>query len=237
MLKFKDFFENKITLQYHEELNPKLWKNNALDPEVRKHLLTIAESWREFANIPKNAIKDVMLTGGNANFNYTKHSDIDVHLIVDLKKIDNCKLLDDYLLDKKTLWAVNHNIKVFGYPVELYAQDEKEKTPSNQGAFSLKNNKWIIEPKKVSVNLNDPYLLKKINQYEEIIDQFMSSKSDNLIKMKEFKDKLKSMRQSAIHKGGEFSLENLVFKDLRNRGIIDKFSDYIKNIEDHKLSI
>jgi hypothetical protein len=53
MLNFKDFFENKLTLQYHEVLNPKLWKDNNLNPEVRKHLLKIAESWREFANIPK----------------------------------------------------------------------------------------------------------------------------------------------------------------------------------------
>lgn len=237
MLNFKDFFENKLTLQYHEVLNPKLWKDNNLNPEVRKHLLKIAESWREFANIPKSAVKDVMLTGGNANFNYTENSDIDIHLIVDLKKIENCKLLDDYLLDKKALWAANHNIKVLGYPVELYAQDINEKTPSNQGVFSLKNNKWTTEPKKTPVDLNDPYLLKKINQHKEMIDHFINSESDNLEKMKEFKDKLKCMRQCAIQKGGEFSLENLAFKELRNRGIIDKFSDYIKNIEDHKLSM
>jgi hypothetical protein len=55
----------------------------------------------------------------------------------------------------------NHNIKVLGYPVELYAQDINEKTPSNQGVFSLKNNKWTTEPKKTPVDLNDPYLAQK----------------------------------------------------------------------------
>ena len=32
------------------------------------------------------------------------------------------------------------------------------------------------------------------------------------------------------------SLENLIFKELRNRGYLDKFTDYIHNIEDHQLT-
>lgn len=237
MLNFKQFFENKLSLQYHEDLNPKLWKDKNLDPTIRKHLLKIADAWREFAEVPKNAIKDIVLTGGNANFNYTKFSDIDVHLLVDKKKLPKCEILDAYFLDKKTLWTVNHNVKVLGYPVEIYAQDFNEKTPSNQGVFSLKQNKWIIEPKKVAINLNDGYLIKRIKNLEDIINHFINSKSDNVTKMTELKDKMKSMRNSALEKTGEFGLENLVYKDLRNRGIIDKFSNYIAKIEDHKLSL
>ena len=36
------------------------------------------------------------------------------------------------------------------------------------------------------------------------------------------------MRDSAIQKAGEFSVENLVFKELRNRGILDKMTDHIE---------
>ena len=55
--------------------------------------------------------------------------------------------------------------------------------------------------------------------------------------MKAYKEKIRSLRGVSVQKGGEFSLENLAFKELRNRGIIDKFSNYIKNIEDHELSL
>jgi REP element-mobilizing transposase RayT len=45
------------------------------------------------------------------------------------------------------------------------------------------------------------------------------------------------MRQAAIRKGGEFSLENLVFKELRNNGYLTKFSDYITSKQVKELSL
>lgn len=63
--------ELKLTLQSHEELNPELWSGDKLDPKVWQSLNRIGKEWAEFANIPKKAIKDVILTGGNANYNYT----------------------------------------------------------------------------------------------------------------------------------------------------------------------
>ena len=45
------------------------------------------------------------------------------------------------------------------------------------------------------------------------------------------------MRSAAIQKGGEYSIENLAFKELRNLGYLDKFSDYIINVQDKSLSL
>ena len=72
---------------------------------------------------------------------------------------------------------------------------------------------------------------------ELIIEFFINSKSDDVQKMKNFKDKLRDMRSAAVRRGGEFSLENLAFKELRNLGYIDKLSDYITHIEDKDLSL
>ena len=80
-------------------------------------------------------------------------------------------------------------------------------------------------------------LLKKINHYKHMIEHFMKSKSDDVLKMKAFKEKFRLARKSAIARGGEFSLENLAFKELRNRGYLDKFTNYINNLEDHQLSL
>ena len=78
--------ELKTTLQSHETLNPKLFNDKKkLDPEVWQTLNKIGKEWASFANIPAAAIKDVIVVGGNANYNYTKHSDIDLHLVVDKK--------------------------------------------------------------------------------------------------------------------------------------------------------
>ena len=83
-----------LTLQYHKELNPKLWKSNILDTEVAQKLLKIADLWSEFSKIPKHAIRDILLVGGNANFNYTSYSDIDLHILIDKSQYENCKLFN-----------------------------------------------------------------------------------------------------------------------------------------------
>lgn len=237
MLNFKQYLET--TLQYHNELNPVLWKDDDLKKIVKDHLLEIAEAWRKFANIPTPSIKDIVLTGGNANYNYTKYSDIDIHLIIDKKKIADCekKILDDYLKDKKTLWAVNHNIKIYGFSVELYAQDINEPTSSNQGVYSLMNGKWIKKPSKEKVDLKDKFLLKKIKNLKELIDYLISNKCDDISELDELKTKLRDMRAAGIKKSGEFSIENLAYKELRNLGYIEKLSNYIKTIEDKKLGL
>jgi len=45
------------------------------------------------------------------------------------------------------------------------------------------------------------------------------------------------MRKAGIKKAGEFSQENLIFKELRNKGYLDRMNQYIKSKEDEKLSL
>ena len=87
MLNPRRFLLEALTLQYHSELNPKFWVNVFLKDEVRKQLLEIAKEWLKFAEVPTSAVEDIVLTGGNANFNYTDDSDLDVHIILNPKKI------------------------------------------------------------------------------------------------------------------------------------------------------
>lgn len=240
MMSFSKFLtESESTLQYHGSLNKKLWDGMELKAEVRKHLLKTAKAWAEFAQIPSESILDVVLTGGNANYNYTDFSDLDVHLIVNKKKIAECKksILDEYLKDKKTLWSLTHNVKIFDYDVELYAQDIDEPTSLDQGVFSLKDNKWLSKPQKTKVDYKNPSLSKKINSMKNMIDFFIQNKTNDIEKMQSFKDKLKNMRGAAVKKGGEFSIENLAFKELRNLGYLDRFDNYIIKMQDKGLSL
>jgi hypothetical protein len=230
--------EMKLKLQYHDTLNPKLWTDFELNPQVRSKLLQFAEVWREYAKIPKNAVKEVILLGGNANYNYTDMSDLDVHVVVDKALIskDN-PLLDDYLQDKKQMWTMAHKISILGYGLEPYAQDISVEYPKNQGVFSLTKNEWIAKPEFVGDDmLKDPYLKKKVKFYTKIIDDMIKGHID-LDSVKRFKEKLRDMRGAAIKKGGEFSFENLVFKELRNRGYLDKLSEYQRSEQDQSLSL
>jgi hypothetical protein len=229
--------ELKLTLKTSDELNPKLWNNNKLDPEVWRALSKIAKEWAEFANIPKSAIKDVILTGGNANYNYTKYSDLDLHLMVDKDRIDCEGLLDDYLQSKKQLWALTHDITVKGQPVELYAQDYKDPFKKGQGIYSLQSHKWLQEPTKYTIDSSHPEVVRKVKEWMSIIDSLIDGKSDDKQAFKNIKNRLKGMRAGAIEKGGESAPENLVFKELRNRGYLDKMNKYIRNLEDEELSL
>ena len=232
------FLEQKITFKYHDELNQKIWSGNKLKPEVKIKLIRIGRAWAEFANIPQTAINDMIIVGGNANYNYTEYSDIDLHLVVDKSKLPDCPdLIDDYLSDKKQLWSLTHDIKIYGHDVELYAEEDGAERPSNQGVYSVKYNKWVTKPKYEDPKVDTRLLKKKTKDIMDKIDLFIDGKSDDIEDMKRVKDKLRGMRASALRKGGEFSIENLVFKELRNNGYLSKFSDYIKSKKVKELSL
>ena len=186
--------ELKLTLKTSEELNPKLWNNNKLDPQVWMSLNKIAKEWQTFANIPKGAIKDIIITGGNANYNYTKYSDLDLHLVVDKDRIDCQGLLDDYLQGKKQLWAFTHDITIKGQPVELYAQDYKDPFKKGQGIYSLKDHKWLQEPTKYKIDRTHPEVVRKTKEWMDVIDTLIDSKSDDKDAFRNIKSRLKTMR-------------------------------------------
>lgn len=228
-----------ISLQYHNNLNPKLWDDGQLKPEVRGKLIQFAETWRDFAMIPKEMVQDIVMTGGNANYNYTDQSDIDVHLVVDRDGFGLPRdFVDQFLQDKKILWTMTHpDIKVYGYPLEPYAQDPAEAIPMNQGQYSLMNAQWIQMPTNLNIDFTGNQVLQdKVDHYKHVIDRLIrSSASSNALKA--IKNKITAARGPAIAKGGEFSLENLVFKELRNQGYIDKIDMYMKSEQDKALSL
>ena len=71
----------------------------------------------------------------------------------------------------------------------------------------------------------------------DVIDSLIDSQSTDKDAFRKLKNRLKGMRASAIEKGGEVAPENLVFKELRNRGYLQKLSTYLRNLEDKDLSL
>lgn len=228
------------TLRYHKELNPKLWENgDVLKHDVLVHLLDIANEWMEFANIKSTNVDDIIITGGNCNFNYTDVSDIDLHIIVDYAEINSdTKLLMDYYMSKKSLWGKNHpNISIYGYPVEVFAQDAKQPPHQDQGVYSIKNNKWIFEPKHLGLDLENDLGVEHSSAELAARINLTVSHDRGVELAQRLADKIYNMRGEGIRKSGEFSKGTLIFKDLRNRGLIDKLNKYISEHLDKRLSL
>jgi hypothetical protein len=236
MLNPRKFLLEALTLQYHSELNPKFWVNIFLKEEVRKKLLEISKEWLKFAEIPNSAVKDIVFTGGNANYNYTEDSDIDVHIILDKSKIPNCSD-EEYFKDKKLIWSLTHDISIYGAEIEVYAQLGEVNIPKNQGVYSLKTGKWVVKPENLELDFeHDDLLKKKIDDAVYQIDHALENTTDTKAAEK-LLEKFQKLRKHAIAKSGEFTQDNLVFKELRNRGYIDKIREFILKITDKKLSI
>jgi hypothetical protein len=230
------FLRESLTLQYHSELNPKFWVNIFLKEEVRKKLLEISKEWLKFAEIPNSAVKDIVFTGGNANYNYTEDSDIDVHIILDKSKIPNCSD-EEYFKDKKLIWSLTHDISVYGAEVEVYAQLGEVNIPKNQGVYSLKTGKWVVKPENLELDFeHDDLLKKKIDDAIYQIDHALQNTTDTKAAEK-LLEKFQKLRKHAIAKNGEFTQDNLIFKELRNRGYIDKIREFIVKLTDKRLSI
>lgn len=227
------------TLQYHTELNSKIWDGMKLKDEVRGKLVQIASAWVQFAKIHPDTIQDIIITGGNVNYNYTPQSDIDLHIVISRDTMNPDRaLVDEYLQDKKILWTLSHqDINIYGYPVELYAQDIAEQPHANQGVFSVKRNQWIAMPQHLDIDFESDYhLQKKVQFYKDLIDKMvLQNATDGSFDM--IKQKIKKMRGDSIAKDGEFAFGNLVFKELRNQGYLDKMDMYQKSNQDKALSL
>jgi hypothetical protein len=236
--KIISMLNESTTLEMHPTLNTKLWDGETLKPEVRAHCIKIAEKWKEFANIPPKSTTDLIITGGNAGFWYTPYSDLDIHWIMHRRDFGgNPTLVEDYVLDKKNLFAKEHpNLKIYGYDVELYAQDVKTPFSQGQGVYSILHDKWIQKPKKVQVDFDDPHIQMKVEHYMSRIDH-MIMHSDTDAAFERIKEKFKNMRKTSIAKGGEFGQENLIFKELRNRGYLDKMNDFLHQRQDKRFSL
>ena len=230
-------------MKFHEELNPKIWTkmtekriggktNYYLKPEVRDKLNQISDAFIEYLDIPEKAILDIRITGSSANYNYTPHSDLDLHIIVDYDKVHkDCPIVEGYLWSMKSAFNKDHDISIYGIPVELYAEDSRVEAISN-GVYSLLNNKWLKIPEKIKPTSNDAAVEAKFNELAEAID-----KCDDSEVAKELQDKIYQMRKTGLSQEGEFSTENLAFKKLRDIGALERLKAIKKEKIDKELSL
>jgi hypothetical protein len=227
-----EFTEAIKPVVYHDTLNPKLWKHNQLDTEVRYKLMAIAIHFSKFLNVPKLNLRDITVSGSNAAYGYADSSDLDLHLVVDMPK--GYPELPELYSAKKNEYNVTHDIKIKGIDVELYVQDVQQPHRS-AGIYSVLNDHWISKPKHQPPTIRDQDVLKKARNYSARINAAI--RSNDLNKCKDAMAEIRKLRQAGLENGGEYSVENLAFKLLRARGKIDKFRKIINKLQSAELSL
>lgn len=218
---------------FHKTLNPAIWDSGDMRPEIRQALMNMAAEFKDYLGIDDLDIVDITVSGSNAAYTYTPHSDIDLHLVVKIpKKLD--QLYTELFDAKKNLYNMTHDQKIKGYDVEFYVQDVNNPVESI-GIYSVLNGKWDQFPKRVKANIDDLSILSKVDAYTVRINDALQS--NDYDKAKKAWDDLKDMRKAGLAEGGEFSPENLAFKIIRTRGLAKALFDHILAIKDRQLSV
>ena len=221
-------------IEIKDKLNPKLWNDFELKPEIKKALLKISDAFLKFANIEKSTVKDILFVGSNANYNWHNKSDIDLHIVLDYKECKDCYIFKvkecvDYI---KKNFNERHDITIDKIPVEVYIQEEDE-VLNSVPVFSLKYDKWIKKPNRIKdVDVDKNEVKNKYTKIKKSIENLSDyEKVDELFK------KIVKDRKEGLKDGGEFDEDNIVFKMLRSNGLLKKIVEKKNKLLSDKLSL
>jgi len=227
-----DDHDDLMAFDIQKELNQKLWSG---EKEIRRGvkgaLMDVVDEFLEGLDMDLD-IKDIIVTGSIANYNWSKFSDIDLHILVDFADVnENEEMVKKFFDAVRSNWNKLHNILVKGHEVEIYVQAEHEPHVST-GVYSLMNDRWLVKPKKIRPAIDRYNATKKMKQIAREVDKLSAiydgGSFDEAFEMAgSIKEKLKRMRRAGLDKTGIYSPENLAFKMLRRSGDIEQlFSIY-----------
>lgn len=231
------------SFKVRDTLNPKIFDSEQhMYGDVRSRLLMIADDFFETLDVGVVDIDDITLTGSLANYNWSRFSDVDLHILLKFKDVDeNESLVKEYFMSKKNLWNEKHDITIKSYDVELYLQDTNEPHVSS-GVYSVLWDGWIVKPEKGEKKIDKTKVGQKVNSMVDSIkyihQMFLENEYDKVIRsIKNLKSKIKKMRQSGLDREGEYSFENIAFKVLRRMGYLDKLSELETKAYDKSLTL
>ena len=234
----KSFKQQLKYLLPKDTLSEDVWESDGvLRLEIRDALLRIAREFFDFLDV-EATIVDIIFTGSLANYNYTKFSDIDLHLLLDFSQVDdNLDLVKDFMMAKKSLWNDRHDIKIKGHEVEMFPQDENVTGKLRaSGVYSIVDDDWVVRPSRSEADVSLSAVREKAKSLMSQIDKILERPVD-LERFDRIKAKIINMRKSGLERSGEFSTENLAFKVLRRNGYLEKLYDISRKEYDKSLSL
>ena len=247
--KWKSFLEELIdpksldtsTIISKKTLAPGLWDRGKMQYEVRETAERIANDFFNSLDLENTPIKDIILTGSTATYNWSDMSDFDLHILIDFNNLQNRDLMEDYFKEKTKSWNGTHNILIKGFEVELYIQDSNEPHVAN-GIYSLMEDRWLKRPTNYKLNIDHKLVKEKAaNLMDDIDDAYDLYAEKEYLLAKDAADalmlKIKRYRKSGLESGGIYSVENLVFKVLRRNEYLKKLSSIKTLAYDASMSL
>jgi hypothetical protein len=230
-------------IEKHEELNPKLFDGKTLKPEVRQKILEIVDEFVDDLTSDEVDfnIEDIILIGSNVSYNYTKDSDLDIHLVANTKSL-NCpdNIISALYSAYRSLFNRKFDIDFYGIPVEIYVETEDSARVSN-GVYSVKDNDWIKEPELTDIPELDQEAFDKLYQEweakcKDLIKEIEAGNLEDEADIVTMIEEIYELRKSGISEG-EYSIQNLVFKELRNNKYLDDLKEYKDELIAKRLSL
>lgn len=234
---------NLPSLEVKDSFNMNVWQSeDRIKNEISSRLIKIAMDFIDDLGFEESIIEDIIITGSLANYNWTEFSDIDLHVLLDYRNVDeNTKLVNEFFSAKKADWNKMHQIMIKGHEVEIYIQDINEPHIST-GIYSLLEDQWITKPSRhvptinyKCVEIKTRSLMDQIDRVQDMYDKRNFEASQNVSEL--IRSKIKRLRRNGLAEKGIYSCENLVFKTLRNNGYIKKIFDLQTNSYDNMMSM
>lgn len=221
---------------YNDTLCPALWDQSLqLDPEVRAGLLKVATDFYEKTGL-KAPVIDVYLMGSIANYNWTPDSDADVHVIIDYNQLQMpAETSKEIIRTVASQWNSEHEVTVKGHKVELNLQNVSEQKPHVTGIYSLKTGQWVRQPVHQETQVNKMLIQTKFKAMKKYVESVI--RSGDREAMKTAKKYIDAFRQYGLDTHGELSVENIVFKALRAKGLLTMLKDSIITVYDKEMTV
>ena len=104
------------------------------------------------------------------------------------------------------------------------------------------NDEWDIKPEPQTFSVSEDAVNQKAEALMSSVEMIEKLKSEGKFEevygeADRLRDKLSKYRQSGLETGGEFSVENLVFKALRNNEYLSRLSDLKREAYDELMTV
>lgn len=212
-------------------LNPRFWPNGKLAQPVRRALIRSARDFIEDLDLMPDQVHDLVLTGSMATYLWHSGSDLDLHLVVDMTKIQCDIDPKEYFEKSRHLWNTSRDVWVWGHEVEVYVEDLTEPTPGAR--WSLKQNRWLQTPPPPPQDFDPKDLEPALHTWLKRLER----SKDDPDRLSRTIDELRQHRAEALRTQGEYSATNLVYRQLRAWGLLAQARQLIARATDRELGL
>jgi hypothetical protein len=224
--------EFNMGVNQNSSLNPKIWQDNDLLPDVKSALIKIAQDFKKFIDVPFE-VEDITITGGQVSYYYTDKSDLDLHLIVDMNNTTCDREAAELFDTKRMLYKKKYDITVKGIPVELYIEDRD--FPAVSASYSIVKDQWLVQPERHPSELDLEEVNRMADQWHRVIGSVLAS--NDLETARKTMGMLRKYRKLGLKQTGEYGVANLVYKTQRNSNFVEKLQNFIDSEHDQQLSL